>query len=570
VGEAIIDYSVLEDAQLIEKIPEDITSLLIHESVLKNIEQEAAMYKTNTLQTLKELEKKYSLVFVGEASPDSYSAVRDYALAQSKLLLTVHPIQYTIAKRKGVNTLYLEKLLPGCVLEEYFDQDTLSVHFKEKAQALAKKGSPGNWITSSITEDVLTYSDMRRLIRKLFAYSIHHGSIEDMHTHSYIMQVDDFRLTITEPPLTKGIEITAVRPTKQFNLEVYGLSQTVKERILKQAEGVIIAGAPGMGKTTFVSSIIEQYVAKNRIVKTIESPRDLVVSEKVSQIALHKAGKREIQDVLLLSRPDNVVFDEMRTSKDFDLFTDLRLSGIGMVGVMHASAPIDAIQRFLGRVELGMLPHIVDTMIFIENGKVKDVYTVNLSVKVPYGMSGDDLARPVVIISCGDKQLYELYSYGDQIITSPLGERKSSPLEKLAKRAIMNILEPYTKKAMIEFITDTHIELSIQRSVKETILAEIEKLENNLGLRISIKDLGKEKVEKTEAVPYKLSANESSLFFDITETEVCLNLFIGEEFLMSAKSSKKGMVKVKMASMLGEKLAAAIKTKQDIIVCRSA
>ena len=70
---------------------------------------------------------------------------------------------------------------------------------------------------------------------------------------------------------------------------------------------------------------------------------------------------KEIHDILLLSRPDYTIFDEMRNTEDFRLFADLRLSGVGMLGVMHATKSIDAIQRFIGRIELGVIPHIIDT-----------------------------------------------------------------------------------------------------------------------------------------------------------------------------------------------------------------
>ena len=91
-------------------------------------------------------------------------------------------------------------------------------------------------------------------------------------------------------------------------------------------------------------------------------------------------------DILLLVRPDYTIYDELRKTKDFRIFADMRLAGVGMVGVVHATRPIDAIQRIIGRVELGMIPSIVDTTIFINDGKVAAIYDVKLTVKVPTGM----------------------------------------------------------------------------------------------------------------------------------------------------------------------------------------
>jgi len=36
---------------------------------------------------------------------------------------------------------------------------------------------------------------------------------------------------------------------------------------------------------------------------------------------------------------------------------------------------------------LGMIPQIVDTIIFMDGGMVKKVYEVKLTVKVPHGMT---------------------------------------------------------------------------------------------------------------------------------------------------------------------------------------
>ena len=76
----------------------------------------------------------------------------------------------------------------------------------------------------------------------------------------------------------------------------------------------------------------------------------------------------------------------------------MRLAGVGMIGVVHSTRPIDALQRIIGRVELGMIPSIVDTTIFINEGRVAAIYDVELTVKVPTGMIEADLARPVIEI----------------------------------------------------------------------------------------------------------------------------------------------------------------------------
>ncbi len=79
---------------------------------------------------------------------------------------------------------------------------------------------------------------------------------------------------------------------------------------------------------------------------------------------------------MLLVRPDYTIYDEVRKTRDFQVFADMRLAGVGMIGVVHANKAIDALQRLLGRVEMGMIPQVVDTVVFIEKGEVTKILDV--------------------------------------------------------------------------------------------------------------------------------------------------------------------------------------------------
>ena len=40
-----------------------------------------------------------------------------------------------------------------------------------------------------------------------------------------------------------------------------------------------------------------------------------------------------------------------------------------MVGVVHANSPLDAVQRFIGKIELGIIPNVLDTVVFVKRWK---------------------------------------------------------------------------------------------------------------------------------------------------------------------------------------------------------
>jgi ATPase len=146
-------------------------------------------------------------------------------------------------------------------------------------------------------------------------------------------------------------------------------------------------------------------------------------------------------DVLLLVRPDYVIYDEVRKTEDFEIFADMRLAGVGLVGVTHANRAIDAVQRLIGRVELGMIPQVVDTVIHIEKGKVQQVLEMQFTVKVPAGMVEADLARPVIVVRdfITKQACFEIYTYGEQVVVMPLDAAsggKTSAKDKFAAEGL--------------------------------------------------------------------------------------------------------------------------------------
>jgi len=356
-------------------------------------------------------------------------AVRDRARRIGAVLITSDPIQAMAAKSIGVEVMYTGTPREGRLkIEDYFNEKTMSVHLKENAVPLAKVGRPGSWIFVKLSEAALTRAEIMEMAREIMerALTTGEGFIEIDRAGSTIVQLRDYRIIITRPPLSDGWEITATRPIAKLRLEDYNLHPKLMERLLSRAEGILISGAPGAGKTTFAQALAEFYASKGKVVKTIESPRDMRLPPSITQYSKSYADLRELHDILLLSRPDYTVFDEMRDDDDFKLYVDLRLAGIGMIGVVHATSPIDAIQRLATKVELGMIPSIVDTTIFVEAGQVSKVYELSITVKLPTGLKEEELARPVVEVKdfiTGDLE-YELYTFGEQVMVVPVSVRE--------------------------------------------------------------------------------------------------------------------------------------------------
>lgn len=65
-----------------------------------------------------------------------------------------------------------------------------------------------------------------------------------------VIQAGEYRIAIARPPFSDGLEITAVHPLLRVSFDEYALPEQLKQRLEKRAEGVLVAGPPGAGKTT--------------------------------------------------------------------------------------------------------------------------------------------------------------------------------------------------------------------------------------------------------------------------------------------------------------------------------
>ncbi len=573
------DTSVIVDGRFTRFISQNIPSdVIIAEALISEIEHQANEGKSIGFAGLEELQKLRKMQESGEINLQFYGRrpnewqikraksgelddlIRQAALDTNSILVTGDFIQKSIAEIKGIRVMYLEPVVnESKKIESYFTEDTMSVHLKANTKPRLKVGKPGNW--KIVYGDDITSSEELTAIANDIVERARNDetSLVEMDTRGVtVVQLTNVRIVITRPPVSNGIEITAVRPTRKLTLDEYALPDSLMVRFKERAEGIIVSGRPGAGKSTFVQALAEFYNSQGKIVKTLEKPRDLQVSPEITQLTQIDGSMDKTGDILLLERPDYTVFDEIRTTGDFVVFTDLRLAGVGMIGVIHASRPIDSIQRFVGKIDLGIIPQVLDTVIFVENGKIKNVLDVNYTVKVPSGMTEEDMARPVIEIKdfYNGRLIYEIYTFGEQVVVVPVKAENEKDI-----KAIISVIDKELEEIphKIDITSSGKMKLFVPEQYIGELIGKggrrVKQLEENAGVGIDIEEM---KFDNPGEVTTEIRTNKVNLYVgeDFKDKEV--EIMVDDSPLFIAKVSKNGTIQVRSNSVQGRAIRKAV------------
>ncbi|MCF7889587.1 PINc/VapC family ATPase [Candidatus Bipolaricaulota bacterium] len=598
----VLDTSVIVDGRVTDLLAEDKidgAKIIVPEAVVAELEAQASKGKETGYKGLNELERlrkrcekdRVELEFKGkrparseldlEDSGEINAMIRDLAEKEGATLVTSDKIQATVGESKGISVILDEPEEETATLSlnrlgllEYFDDQTMSVHLRSGTVPKAKKGTPGSMNLQPIGEEEVSAEKLERFAEEIVEVADTHpsGFIEMDSGGASVVQLADLRIAIAKPPFSDAVEITATRPVKKTEIGDYSYSDLLEERLNESHRGVVVSGAPGMGKSTLVQALSEFLRTSGWIVKTMEKPRDLDVSPEISQYRDLDGEMANTAEVLLLTRPDYTIFDEMRQTADFEVFADLRMSGVGLVGVVHATKAIDSLQRLIGRVELGMIPQIVDTVVHVDGGDIKQVFDVELTVKTPSGMEQGDLARPVIEVRDFDsgKLAYEMYTFGEQVVVMGVEGSDDKPMWKLARRELEYYLgKEFNFKFDLEIKSDNRIAIYVADNHVPAVLGrggeKIDALEDKIGLSIDVRSF-EERASDQETLKIKETDEYLILNFNSSLREEEVEISIDGRRVFSGAVSKQGRIKLGRGSPQAKKIAKAEKEGANIEV----
>lgn len=593
----VVDTSIIINGQLTYQIESgniQNSEIIIPQAVFDELQSQASQKKEQGFVGLEEIKKiknissNYGLVItikgIHPTADDIKMAgngridaiIKDVAKQNDATLYTSDKVQHLVAQAEGIDSVLVKPVSKETTMEflKFFDQNTMSVHLKENLFPLAKKGKPGSFTLEKISNEYLSKDYLEFLATQILeAVKISDAStIEISKTGASVVQYKDYRIAITRPPFSEAFEITIVHPIVKLTLDDYDLTDELMQRFSERAEGILISGAPGSGKSTLASGLANFYHNSGKIVKTFESPRDLQVDPGITQYTKLDGSFDNSADILLLVRPDYTIFDEVRRREDFATFADLRLTGVGMVGVVHANSPIDSIQRFIGKIELGVIPSVLDTVVFVKDGRINKVYGLELKVKVPTGMTESDLARPVIEIRdfANHALEHEIYTFGEENVIVPVSQPEQKiGIARLAEDKICDVFRKYDPSVEVEVISDNRARVLVRKHAIPSIIGRggtnISEIERRLNIHIDV-------VERNTLdssghdLQFSFSESKTSLILTVDRKYASMyaEIFASDTLVTAIRIGRKGQIKIPKRSDTARKLMSLASSQIDI------
>ena len=599
MSKIVVDTSLIINGQLITQIESgniQNCDVIIPQAVFDELQSQATQKKEQgfvgleEIKKLKDISSNFGLrVTINGDHPTTDdikmagigridALIKDVAKQNNAILYTSDQVQHLVAQAEGIESVLIRPIPKSTNLEflKFFDSETMSVHLKENIFPLGKKGKPGSFTLTKLSDEILTKEHLEFMATQILEASkiSDSSTIEISKTGASVIQHEDFRIAITRPPFSEAFEITIVHPIVKLSLDDYEISEELMKRFSDRAEGIVISGAPGSGKSTLASGLANFYHKSGKIVKTFESPRDLQVDPGITQYTKLDGSFDNTADILLLVRPDYTIFDEVRRREDFRTFADLRLTGVGMVGVVHANSPLDAIQRFIGKIELGIIPNVIDTVVFVKNGKIEKVYDLELKVKVPTGMTESDLARPVIEIrNFADNVLeHEIYTFGEENVIVPVAKRvQKAGIEKLAEEKIRDTFKRYDSKPEVQILSENRVRVLVDKSSIPSIIgrggANINDIEKHLNIHIDVEEKDNSITSSlSNDLPFTFSESKIALILGVSReyTGMHADIYVNDKYVASTRIGKKGQIKIPKRSDIARNLMQLASSQNEI------
>ncbi|MFB5609901.1 MAG: KH domain-containing protein, partial [Nitrosarchaeum sp.] len=252
---------------------------------------------------------------------------------------------------------------------------------------------------------------------------------------------------------------------------------------------------------------------------------------------------------------------------------DLRLTGVGMVGVVHANSPLDAIQRVIGKIELGIIPNVIDTVVFVKDGHINKIYDLELVVKVPTGMTESDLARPVIEIrNFADNVLeHEIYTFGEENVIVPVSKKvQKVGIEKLAEDKIRDTFKKFDPQVKVEILSDNRAKVFVNKQSMPSIIGKggsnINEIEKFLKIHIDVVERNSSTPDMSDGLAFTFSESKTALSLSVGKeySSMHADIYVHDNYVTSVRIGKKGEILIPKRSEAARSIMKNASSQNDI------
>ena len=276
----------------------------------------------------------------------------------------------------------------------------------------------------TLLPEVIDTDSLRHFVDRILAGT---GRRLDLASPIVSAQLEDgSRVHVTGPPVTHPDRLNV--QIRRFVLESGGLDRLVELGTLPPglaetlAESIrsdltlLVAGAPGAGKTTMVNCLLGAVSPDRRVVtceEVFEISADIpdITQMQTREAGLDGGGRITLRDLVrssLRQRPDRIVVGEVRGPEALDLLLALN-AGCSGLATLHANSAIDALDKVVGYCVLAGHNVVID---YVASALASAVDLVVFMRRRPADRIVEEVAR-VVGVAAGRFQVEPIYSFSE-------------------------------------------------------------------------------------------------------------------------------------------------------------
>jgi Flp pilus assembly CpaF family ATPase len=286
---------------------------------------------------------------------------------------------------------FFQKLTGWKFLESLIQEDITEIIFHSPDQ-VQKIYYSANKITISIP---ITEQDWQLWLEIISVRFKQNWNVQEPFTSFYADLFNKkFRITLIHSSTSpKNISKMTIRSlaTRPHDLSTFGNTTGLKE-LVKNKKNVLIAGSTGSGKTSILTSLLNEIDPEEHIIILEDTYEILSPLPHQTRFLAGKTHETSLKSYLAYSlrlSPDRIILGEMRSHEVVPFMMAMNTGHKGLMGTIHASSAADALNRmtllfslYCEEVSLNfekvmeLVCRNLEYVVFMENKKVKEVIKI--------------------------------------------------------------------------------------------------------------------------------------------------------------------------------------------------